>query len=235
MQGGGFPATEPCEADECTTTEPCPANGCTNTEPCQDCKIKLDAWHALDRYHKALQSKVDPLAFMFMRMLSDAMFMLDETDVANVKEWLVKCKMMSEDEISRLHRQYLTTRCRRRIPRPLELARRISAVVRFFQPMRMADDRPLFRDTQGQRLGMMDTHANMMRHILKGCLSDPPNTEMYYFMGTSSSGLPKFVGIRGSSGLEVRVHNAYESILEEYNINICKYLHALVFGFGLYN
>jgi hypothetical protein len=68
----------------------------------------------------------------------------------------------------------------------------------------MADGRPLYRKKSGSTLGMLEIHANMLRHVLSGCVSDPPNTEMYVLTKVTPSGLNVYKCIRGSSQLEVR-------------------------------
>jgi hypothetical protein len=46
-------------------------------------------------------------------------------------------------------------------------------------------------------------HASVIRHVMKGCVSDPPGKHMYFQTGTTREGLPIFKGKRSSSELEV--------------------------------
>ena len=78
-----------------------------------------------------------------------------------------------------------------------------SAVVDAFEPMEMHNGKRLFRMKAGSNPGMAEVHASVIRHVLKGCVSDPPGKHMYFQTGTTPEGLPVFKGIRSSSELEV--------------------------------
>ena len=50
---------------------------------------------------------------------------------------------------------------------------------------------------------MEEMHKNILEHVLRGCVSDPPDIPMYYYCSTrASNGLPWYRGIRGTSQLE---------------------------------
>lgn len=49
---------------------------------------------------------------------------------------------------------------------------------------------------------MEEMHKNILEHVLRGCVSDPPDMTMYYFCKTRADGLPWYRGVRGTSQLE---------------------------------
>jgi len=50
---------------------------------------------------------------------------------------------------------------------------------------------------------MTEIHAGVIKHVLRGCVSDPPGMAMYFEIGRSPEGLPTYKGKRSSSALEV--------------------------------
>jgi hypothetical protein len=173
----------------------------------QDRSVKLDAFHALHRYEGGVQSKKDPLFGRFMHDMALAMFVLDKRDMNELKDWLQINRGLSEEVVQKLPlAHFIRSRSvRRYIPAPLELASRLSKVVSGWEDAIMADGRPLFRQKSKSNVGMLQIHANMLRHVLTGCLSDPPNMNMYCLSKIGPSGLKIYKCIRGSSQLEVRL------------------------------
>jgi hypothetical protein len=176
-------------------------------KPTRDRPVKLDPFHALHRYRNGVQSIKDPLFGRFMHDLSLAMFVLDKGDMQELKSWLQNKRGFSLEDVEKLPlAHFIRSRSvRRYIPAPLELASRLSKVVSTWEDAVMADGRPLFRQKSGSNLGMLQIHANMLRHVLTGCLSDPPNMNMYCLSKIGPSGLKIYKCIRGSSQLEVRL------------------------------
>jgi hypothetical protein len=67
----------------------------------------------------------DPLCITFMKSLSLAFFVTDPEDVATMKTWLKNVRGMTDEAIQNLPMSYFHKRCRRYIPPPLQLARRL--------------------------------------------------------------------------------------------------------------
>lgn len=74
-----------------------------------------------------------------------------------------------------------------------------------FKDAEMADGRPLFREESARhKNGMGHVFGKVMEHVLKGCVSDSPDVDMFIQIGHCSDGLPVYRCFRGTSQLEVR-------------------------------
>jgi 3'-5' exonuclease len=166
------------------------------------CLVKLDPFHLLQRYSRALASKVDPLTGVFMTCMRDAVFITNKDDEARLKTYLKTARGMTDSEISKLPRSYYVSRCRRSIPSPAVLAARMQSVFELFKEKKMANGKPLFRQRRGREAGMEEVHLNCLGHVLRGCVSDPPDMPMYYHSKTRKNGLPVYRTVRGTSQLE---------------------------------
>ena len=160
----------------------------------------LDILHLLQRYEKGCIGKTDPLFGIFMRKLSNAIFMYNEASMSALVTWLRDVRKMPEDHIKRLPMSYFARRVIRHVPPPADLARRVQAVVAMFAELKTESGQYLFR--QGLD-GMDKVHSDAIQHILRGCVSDPPGEPMYIEISLDDHGRPTYISIRGSSRLEV--------------------------------
>ena len=87
-------------------------------------------------------------------------------------------------------------RCKLAVPCPTELAARVQSVWLQFQDARRTNGE-LFLNEKAK-----DCHVQCLEHILRGCVSDPPGRSMYFDLGKSKSGMPRWNGVRGTSQLE---------------------------------
>lgn len=155
------------------------------------CTILLDVLHLMMRLEEGCTTKKDPLFGFFFRKVKEAIFITNADDVKLLTKWLIECRGMTTEEVEKLPSSYLHDRVRRLIPPPAELAVRLLRVIRMFEKdskgrtVLCSDGRPFFREggnaESGQRSGdgMIAIMMKLLRHILKGCVSDPPNMPMY--------------------------------------------------------
>lgn len=177
-----------------------------------DCCTKMDPEHILLRYERGCVSMEDPLFGSFMHYLAKALFQDNAEDREKLVKWLTKHRGLDETKIKALRAKYWYQRLRRHIPPPLELARRLSAVVDMFAVLLMANGVPLFRLKLSSKRGretMTDIHYKIIKHALKGCISDPPGMDMYLdvvgaqaLSHADGGGPPKRITVRGTSQLE---------------------------------
>ena len=94
--------------------------------------IKLDPFHWMDRYSRVLP-KNHVLFPIFMSCLRDALFHLDQGDVALQREKMIQ-KGMDPGDAARVPKSFFTRRgrCRRSIPQRLELEVRVQANFELF-------------------------------------------------------------------------------------------------------
>ena len=149
--------------------------------------ILLDAWHFMDR----LSLKQTPLRSAFFKALREAIFIPDKNDLAKVKA------VMAARGDSDVFEYYLDTwptymqaRVRRVIPSP-----------NVFLP-RLLQLNEVFSDLLGFDHNLNKEFRNMVKHVRSGCLSDPPDLQMYYRTGTDADKLPIYRCSRGTSSVE---------------------------------
>eukprot|EP00951_Prasinocladus_malaysianus_P032368 scaffold314917_cov18-Prasinocladus_malaysianus.AAC.1 len=137
--------------------------------------IKLDPFHLLQRYGRCLNSKSDPLFGVFMSMMRDALFVTNKEDEDLVKAYL-SARGCSEADLKKIPRAYFLQRCRRSIPPPPILAARLQNVYDLFKDAVMANGKYLYRQkTYRTQKSMEDMHLSVLGHVLRGCVSDPPD------------------------------------------------------------
>ena len=158
-----------------------------------DAKVKSDAFHILQRYGRSLSTRSDPLVGLFMGLLTNALFVLNGDDKAKVM------KGLESSDRAKLPRRFFYGRCRRRIPKPSELAARLQAVIEIGRKLRTADNQPLFK---AGKTGTEATHRNVLKEVVRGHVSDSPKIELYTAIRTHESGFTIFSVARGSSALE---------------------------------
>lgn len=158
-------------------------------------RIKLDPFHWMDRYARVLPTS-HVLFPVFMACLRDALFHLDQGDVAAHRLEMVR-RGMDPDAAERIPKQYFTkrNRCRRSIPPRLELAVRVQAVFEVFVGLTDGDGVLFLKEKA------MVKHTQCMEHVWSGCLSDIPGMPMYYER-RSANGFVRYITIRGTSQLE---------------------------------
>ena len=126
-------------------------------------RILLDAFHLMNRY---TVSKQHPLFAEFMVYLRMAIFIESDEDLQKA------LGVLGQKGINdRLPRKQLISkgRIRRLIPEAAIVARRVDMVVQYF---RQAD--PTFITD-----AILKIHANVMKHLQLGCLSDFPGVPLY--------------------------------------------------------
>jgi len=176
-----------------------------------DLSIKLDGFHVMKRYEDGLTCPRDPLSGVFIRNIANALYIMHPTHLEELKTWLRLERGMLNEDIERLPRSYFARRVPNWIPAPITLARRLSLVVETFEPLVTASGKSLFREKSedSNRRSMLDTHSDVLRHALGGCISDPPNFPMFYTKErdrhVQKALRHTYFSKRGSSNNEVRV------------------------------
>ena len=164
-------------------------------------RVLVDILHIFLRYEAGCTSKADPLFGLFMHHMMNAIFKDNEHDLSIAKTWLAKVRGFTPEQISRVSPQWFRRHVRRVVPEPKELAERVAAVYAEYQDKLKADGDIFFRQGNGEH-AMHVVHAGVMKHILSGCLSDPPGVNLYYCVHETKDGLPTFRCVRSSSQLE---------------------------------
>ncbi|KAI3642336.1 hypothetical protein MP228_011891 [Amoeboaphelidium protococcarum] len=167
-------------------------NAEVSTEPTDGAKhqrVLLDSFHFIDRYKV---SKHHFLYKSFLQFMSDATFVNCQADVEAVKKYLSN-KQIPPVQLDWMYRKYLASgRIRRIIPEAEKVAARVDEVVTKFHGMC-----PNFINKS-----VLETHQNQLKHLLNGCLSDPPGVNLYRQLSTASASLLKLKCARGSSKQE---------------------------------
>eukprot|EP00158_Paraphelidium_tribonemae_P003260 Partr_v1_DN26004_c2_g3_i1_m667 putative NA len=130
--------------------------------------VSLDAFHLMDRYKP---SKHHPLFPAFMAFLRDAVFINSEADMGNARHELQAISGLKSEEVGRVTTGFLvrSRNIRRHIPAAPIVASRVDSVIKTFHAM----------NPQFLHKGIMEEHANVMKHLDKGCLSDTPGVNYY--------------------------------------------------------
>ena len=145
-------------------------------------RIKLDAFHLLQRYQKRLGSSIDPVARLCSIMLRDALIVTNPEDEEALENFLMY-RGMPKEQVKKLGRTYFNRRSRRVIPPPELLAARLQIVVDLFRGRKMANGKPVFKGREGQQSSFEEEHREILRHVMNGCVSDNPGIALYNQVG----------------------------------------------------
>jgi hypothetical protein len=167
--------------------------------------ICLDIFHAMQRITKTL-SKSHGAFKPYISALRDSFFLVSNKDMESVEQALM-AKGMNAAAIKRLkksdYKSFLPY-CRRLVPAKEILEERFVYTNAVFSDIKdRKTGKPFFSDDTKREV------ANLLLHIQKGCLSDPPDIGIY-FTRTSKSGeysksylpLPRLGCLRGTPQLE---------------------------------
>lgn len=181
--------------------------GTTGCSAAHGGNVKLDALHAHQRITRTVRK--DHGAFrLFAARLRDALMMPLKGDVEIVKQRLIGLGVVTEAGWKEhFGRNYtaVTRICRREIPKPSVLMQRMRAVERTFARIKDAETgQPLFMALTWKRW------KALMRHVEKGCLSDPPPdyVSLYHKVGIRRDGTDILSCARGTSDLKVGPTNS---------------------------
>ena len=177
--------------------------------------IKEDVLHVFLRLAEGCVNQSDPLFRLFMGSLKWAFFVVNMKDREAFVNQLRHLRNMSPADISRLPSRVFDRHVRRHIPLPLTLAARFTSVIQAFSRFEIDQEkgkpRPFFKKD------MERICNNVMDHILKGCLSDPPGVSMYYDISRDlESMLPVYHTFRGTNKNE-NFHLTLKSVLRAFN------------------
>ena len=164
----------------------------------------LDPNHSISRFGRGCVSEAHPSFSSFLSALSDAYFISDTSDMKRLEiAWKFAQKVGPKPT-----KEYIRRHCRTQIPPPAELEKRVTEVYNCFKT---AFDREtssyLYSDE------MEKVKELQMKHIVRGCLSDPVDSEgniQYQVRGYVAlehskdlrCRLPVYSTVRGSSQLE---------------------------------
>lgn len=164
-------------------------------------RVLLDPFHAMKRIKVPRNHSS---AWIFYQKLRDHMFEINEEDKAAVTAYLVTTGTTFEKKMESCP-EWILQRVRRRIPQPAVLKERLEHVFQLFISEEHDDPitgLPLLNeDARKEFRSIIDDH------VVKGCLSDPADVELYYESGQDSgSGLKRFRCIRGTNDVEGGFH-----------------------------
>lgn len=179
--------------------------GDRDADECWYGRVKLDAFHALQRISSTLNKRHE-LFQDFSAELRDSMFIVTESERRRVRDELRRSGWTRE-QISNLETKRTKAflrRCQRTIPAPDELWSNLEDTFASFRDRVDTNGVALFSDaTEGEI-------AKLKVHVEKGCLSDPPDAQLYFFVG--ADGNRKLRCVRGTSSLE-GYHRAIRALL----------------------
>ena len=138
------------------------------------------------RYALGCSSSMDPLFGVFMHLLKLAFFKIDTEDEEMVLNWLKVARKLTPEQIECLPSNFYDNLVQKEIPLPSELKSRLQAVYQIFSRARGKDNKLFFK--QGGANCMADIHEEVLKHVMKGCISDPPGLNMYYEVGSKPKG-----------------------------------------------
>jgi hypothetical protein len=174
-------------------------------------RVIEDIFHVMNRIIKWIPKK-HGLAKEFTYSFRDAIFVLDESDMATVKTYLRSIGQSIEEYIKYKY-DWVTQRVRRYVPLPQELLQRVSQVFEFYEDK--LDDNlgiPLFNSrAKKEAAGILSTISN-------GLLSDIPGMSLYFFVRYDKNRLPLYRCVRGTNSCESMHSNIYFNM----NINFLK-------------
>lgn len=145
----------------------------------------------------------------FFHDFSEAIYIRDKYDVANVKR-ILESKGINWDYAIRASSSVLNRRIRRYIPPRLILVERLKVLFNGYKDI-------ICSTQNGHPRPFFSKEANdMAQRLLEtaGCgfLSDPPGISLYYKMGTDKDKLMIYRTIRGTNSVEGGVHMAVRRV-----------------------
>lgn len=163
-------------------------------------KVLGDAFHFMDRAKVPMHHDFKALYF---RALRAAMFIMEESDVEDVKA-VLESKGDSWEKRLAFDFDYIAKRVRRRVPPPLVLYHRLKAVYDFFKDrVDSKKNQKLFNQRSRNKF------ENMLELVKMGYASDPdhislyaPKTDSFGRPMVDRDGLKLYRSIRGTSNLE---------------------------------
>eukprot|EP00158_Paraphelidium_tribonemae_P005263 Partr_v1_DN27252_c1_g3_i5_m38927 putative NA len=165
----------------------------------RDTRVLLDAFHFEQRF-KLLKSH--GAAKEFLWALRDAIFQLCQEDVDNITRAFRETDPEFDfKNLLRYNSDYVFKRVRRFIPAPEILLHRVLAVYTEFAGRKDAKTGAKLFNKQAFKIAK----ASLI-HIMKGCLSDPPNITLYREQGLDRLGVMKWRCVRGTNYTEGGVH-----------------------------
>ena len=174
-------------------------------------RVLLDVFHGMMRIGEHI-SKGHKFHFAFTQHFRDAMFEIDAGDRASVEAALRhRAVPTTFDRELEKNPKWVWERVRRRVPEPDILEKRLQLLLEEMSQSRYNDgSTPLLSEKAKKEI------ANLLVHVRKGCLSDPPGVSMYYFWKVDKEGLKIFRCIRGTNHLE-SFHQKLEMIFDAWN------------------
>lgn len=218
---GGRRFSDPMQETDNTLAPRDEGRGGDDDELLRSVRVKLDELHAMMRFERTLR-KSHGAYHHFLSRLRDAFFVVNEDDMRNLKQilkarWLARRKKMNplaeEKELEKIvdaavearfveNYAWFAHRVRRSIPPPAELEAALRRVVDTFAYVKDA--------TTGLQLFTPKTWVafkSTIVRIRKGCISDHPDVNYHYLVGTTADGYPMYRCIRGTSPLEGYHHH----------------------------
>jgi hypothetical protein len=183
------------------------------SEECQSTSefvtVCLEIFHAMQRITRTL-SKLHGAFRSYISALRDSFFLVSNKDMRAVEDAL-RSKGMSDKEIKRLkktdYKRFLPY-CRRLVPQASVLEERFNYTNSVFADIvDKKTGKPLFSEDTKREV------ANLLVHIQRGCLSDPPDIGIYFAItnkdedfSNSYLPLPKLGCLRGTPQLESKCY-----------------------------
>jgi hypothetical protein len=212
------------EDDESPTTSEAPSLDTSDHHT----RVKLDAYHAMARI---VVPRHHPYQYELCKSLRNALFELNDDDKEAVDRYLQTIGTNFERKFES-DPDWIQQRVRRLIPPPEQLVPRLQAVYDEFTKAK-------YRDPKTQK-HLLDDEArgvfrNVIEHATKGCLSDPPDIQLYFKTKIDQHKLQVYRCIRGTSSLEefhqklmlkiqmwnaspIHVHDVLANFRHRYNI-----------------
>lgn len=160
-------------------------------------RVLGDIWHLMDQFPIPT---AHALHAPFARALSDAFFLFDTEDRANVTT-VLKQKGRSWEEALRYNSDWVLRRVKRIVPGPEELVPRVAKVIYSYGPLLdPKSSQPLFNRRA------WEVAANVLENLRRGYYSDPPNIPFYYPCGKDKYDLLKYRCVRGTNTIEGGIH-----------------------------
>jgi len=140
--------------------------------------IKLDAFHWQVRWDDCLQDVKSETTVMFRKLMRRALFLTEDTELQRARDYLVSKKGIREPSMREIYKVAKAT-----IPPPEELEARVMSVIHTLMSKDAESDRlATGSDVSGQTRNRffkrgditLKTIINQLKHVRKGCLSDPP-------------------------------------------------------------
>jgi len=189
-------------------------------------RIHLDIFHWMHRLHKGLHSRQHMMAAAFFQALSRACFIVHKGDWDElIHAYCVVFKVGIEEAIKNIPTREVVIFCRRGVPPPGMLERRLQEVFKLFS-LAHYQGIPLFNAR------MYEIWAQALIHVRNGCLSDPEGDRicMYRLVKhvnyRSHPGilLPVWATCRGSSQVEAihpGLHATFNSTIVGQELGHC--------------